>query len=73
MKFVWPLLLVIFRALYFVYSIWCLLFPVAAIWFFLTLSREDTFLGFSTRLWQQSLLGAFVLFGAGEKRLGGFR
>ena len=65
MKFVWPVLLVIFRALYFVYSVWCLLFPFAAIWFFLTLSREDTLMGLSTGRWQQMLLGAFVLFGVG--------
>jgi hypothetical protein len=65
MKFVWPVLLVLFRALYFVYSVWCLLFPLAAIWLFVTLSREDTLLGLGTRHWQQALLGAFVLFGAG--------
>jgi hypothetical protein len=65
MKFVWPVLLVIFRALYFVYSVWCLLFPLAAIWLFLTLSREDALLGLSTRHWHQALLGAFVLFGVG--------
>ena len=65
MKFVWPVLLVIFRALYFVYSVWCLLFPIAAIWFILTLSQQDTLLGLSTRHWLQALLGAFVLFGVG--------
>jgi hypothetical protein len=63
MKFLWPVLLVIFRALYFVYSVWCLLFPLAAIWFFLTLSRQDTLLGLSTSHWHQALLGAFLLFG----------
>lgn len=62
MKFVWPVLLVLFRALYFVYSIWCLFFPLAAIWFFFTLSRNETLLGISSRQWQQALIGAFVLF-----------
>ncbi len=65
MKFVWPVLLVLFRALYFVYSVWCLLFPLAAIWLLATLSREDTLLGISTRLWQYALIGAFILFGMG--------
>ena len=63
MKFVWPVLLVLFRALYFVYSVWCLLFPVAAIWFFLTLSRNETLLGISSRHLQQALISAFVVFG----------
>jgi hypothetical protein len=65
MRIVWPVLLVIFRALYFIYSVWCLFFPLAAIWFFLTLSRQDTLLGLSTSLWHQYLLGASVLFGVG--------
>jgi hypothetical protein len=64
MQFVWPLLLVLFRALYFVYSVWCLFFPLAAIGFFLTLSRDATLLGYSSQRWQQALLGAFVLFAA---------
>lgn len=31
MRFVWPVLLVIFRTLYFLYSLWCLLFPLAVV------------------------------------------
>jgi hypothetical protein len=64
MKFVWPVLLVAFRALYFSYSLWCLLFPLAAIWFFVTLARDASLLGLDTRLWAQSLLAAFLVFAA---------
>ena len=31
MKFVWPVLLAIFRTLYFLYSLWCLFFPLALV------------------------------------------
>jgi hypothetical protein len=62
MKFVWPVLLVAFRALYFVYALWCLMFPLAAVWFFVLLAGKSTLLGLDTRLWAQALLAVFVLF-----------
>ncbi len=43
MKFVWPVLLVVFRALYFSYSLWYLLFPLVALWFVATLARDPMF------------------------------
>ena len=62
MKFVWPVLLVLFRALYFVYSLWCLLFPLVAIWFVVALVRDASLLGQSTRHWALALLAALLLF-----------
>ena len=47
MTYVWPVLLVVFRALYFAYSLWCLLFPVAALWLLTTLVRGHSLLGMS--------------------------
>jgi hypothetical protein len=63
MKFVWPVLLVLFRALYFVYSLWCLLFPLVAVWFVVVLVREESLLGLSTRNWSQALLATLLAFG----------
>jgi hypothetical protein len=58
----WPVLLVICRALYFVYSLWCLLFPVVAIGFAYTLASTHTLLDLDTEVWMQGLLGVFVAF-----------
>ena len=64
MKFAWPVLLVLFRALYFVYSLWCLLFPLVAVWFVIVLVRNESLLGQPTRQWAQALLVALLLFSA---------
>jgi hypothetical protein len=64
MKIVWPVLLVLFRALYFVYSLWCLLFPVAASWLLSALARGHTLAGLEAGLWRQALLAALVTFAA---------
>ena len=65
MKLLWPVLLVLFRTLYFLYSVWCLLFPVAAVWFIATLSQNQTLLGIEAGVWKHYLLGAFALFATG--------
>lgn len=64
MAYVWPVLLVVFRALYFLYSIWCLLFPVAAIWLMVALAHDQALLGVAASQWTQGLLGALAAFAA---------
>lgn len=62
MKFVWPVLLVVLRALYFLYSLWCLLFPVALVVFAIALAHEQNLLGIGTRQWNFGLLALFAIF-----------
>ena len=64
MKLLWPALLVLLRTLYFLYSVWCLLFPVAAFALLVLLLQSRTLLGIDTRVWTQWLLLAFAGFGA---------
>jgi hypothetical protein len=64
MKFLWPVLLVVLRALYFLYSLWCLLFPLAAVWFVIALARDPSLLGIGTRQWTLALLVVLLVFAA---------
>ena len=64
MKLLWPALLVLLRTWYFLYSVWCLLFPVAALALLALLLQSQTLLGVDTRIWAQWLLLAFAGFGA---------
>jgi Permuted papain-like amidase enzyme, YaeF/YiiX, C92 family len=64
MKYLWPVLLVVFRTLYFLYSLWCLFFPVAVVWLVLALAHGQTLLGLPARLWATTLLAALAAFAA---------
>ena len=64
MKLLWPALLVLLRTLYFLYSVWCLLFPVAAIALLLLLVQDHHLLGIATPVWRWSLLLALGVFAA---------
>jgi len=64
MKFLWPALLVAFRALYFAYSIWCLLFPLALVWLLLALWQNQRLLNVDVSVWWLALLGELLLFAA---------
>ncbi|NVO06697.1 MAG: hypothetical protein HXX19_12560 [Rhodoferax sp.] len=62
MKFLWPVLLVLLRALYFLYSLWCLLFPLAFAWLVLALVQDQTLFGLNTQALRYTLLVAFAGF-----------
>jgi hypothetical protein len=62
MKYLWPLLLVALRALYFAYSIWCLLFPLAAMAVLSALWQDHPLLGLRAGFWQLAILAALLLF-----------
>ena len=64
MKYVWPVLLVAFRALYFLYSLWCLFFPVAALALVMALAHGHPVLGVAAATWTQALLAALLAFAA---------
>ncbi len=64
MKYMWPVLLVAFRALYFVYSLWCLFFPVAALWLMAALVQGHSLLGVEASQWTRALLALLVAFAA---------
>jgi hypothetical protein len=62
MRYLWPVLLVALRALYFLYSLWCLLFPLAAVWFALALAHDRAVLGVAASQWTSALLAALCAF-----------
>ena len=62
MKYLWPVLLVALRALYLLYSLWCLLFPLAVLAFVLALAHDLTPLGVSARQWGQIFAAALLMF-----------
>jgi hypothetical protein len=64
MKYVWPVLLVACRALYFLYSLWCLLFPLAAFALVMALAHEQPVLGLQAAHWTAALLAALLAFAA---------
>ena len=64
MKYIWPILLVGMRALYLAYSLWCLLFPVAAIALLMALHERPTFLGLDTVVVKTGLLILLMAFAA---------
>jgi hypothetical protein len=62
MQLLWPVLLVLLRTLYFLYSLWCLLFPIAFIWLAFSLTQEQTLFGLDTLALKRSLAVAFTAF-----------
>jgi len=65
MKLLWPVLLIVFRTLYFLYSLWCLLFPFALIGFFVLLAQDHAMPGIDAGTWKRNLLIAYAVFSAG--------
>jgi hypothetical protein len=62
MNLVWPVLLVGCRALYFAYSLWCLLFPLAALWLLAYLAQGNSLLGLQAGVWGYVLLASLLVF-----------
>jgi hypothetical protein len=62
MKVLCPVLLVAFRALYFVYSVWCLLFPLALVGLLLALWQNNALLSRVASVWPLALLVPLLLF-----------
>lgn len=61
MKFLWPILLAVFRSLYFGYALWCIAFPLALLYLLCTQPASV--------LWPASAVSLVLLLGVYAKRL----
>ena len=60
MKIMWPILLAVFRSLYFAYAVWCVVFPIALLYLCTVYSHAV--------LWSGAALSALLLIGVYRQR-----